>query len=198
MQIRTTSVAVGITLAISVFFVAATPLRAHALVLDTLRDTTRSVLKQLTNPGGTTSPSQSVTTTPSSPSTPTTTQQTPTSPASTGASPIQPSDSKVDDAVQSADPLPLVTSDLQRLSTSSRTSNAAFASTNLPAQTSRSSSSQGAFLQATPEGWRVMGLLWYWWAIDVILAGLVFMIWRRIGQRLMSRWAQRRKPLLAE
>ena len=172
MKIRTTSVAVVVTLAASAFFIVATPVRAHALVLDTLRDTTQSVIKQLTNLGGTSSQNPSVTTPPSSSASPATSQTT-TSPAPAPSS-AQPGNSGTSNGVQPVEPLPLVTLDIQRLPASTHTSNATFASTNLPAQTSRSSSSQGAFLQATPEGWRVMGLLWYWWLIAV--SGLLLFV----------------------
>ncbi|MFZ2126237.1 MAG: hypothetical protein WAV04_01880 [Candidatus Microsaccharimonas sp.] len=32
------------------------------------------------------------------------------------------------------------------------------------------SSSEAAFLEATPQGWRLMGLSWYWW---VLIGGII-------------------------
>jgi len=195
-QIRTILIVAGVSLAASSLYVVAVPQRAHALVLDTLRDTTRSIVKQLILPGGSQAPTQGVVspapiaqnTAPSS-STQTTTPATQPQASSNGTATADP-------APISTEPLPLVASDLQKIHMTPRKSQAIFASTNVPGSRN-SSSSALVFLQPTPEGWKVLGVLWYWWLIGLMVLSVIVAVWRRqvgkIRHYLAGKWSARRK-----
>jgi hypothetical protein len=103
-------------------------------------------------------------------------------------------------AISANDVVPLMASDLQKISFSKVTPRQSFNSVQQAGASNRAISySSFAWLQATEQGWKIAGIVGYWWTIGIITLTFGVIIWRRsLRQYVIDTWLSRQYTLFAE
>ena len=147
--------------------------RTNALLQETLQGTT-SLVKQVVAPVLPTAPAPVQQAAPSTQ--PVASNQKPATPLVT-STPVQSTDQT---ATATTNTMPLMNPNLQKIPFSKATTKQSFNSVRQTEATNEPiSSSSFAWLQSTEHGWKVAGIVWYWWltGISTALAGIL--VWRR-------------------
>lgn len=161
-RIRTILIIILSALLTSAVFELILTERTNALILETLQDTT-STVKQVLAPvlPPTPAPTQNIAP-----------QTQPTSPKQNNSGPLAPTPvQNVPSEAPAASrngALPPISNDLQKIYFSkAKMSESTVSARQASATSGETTLSSFSWLQATDQGWKLFGLLWYWWVIGV-------------------------------
>lgn len=176
-KIRTILVIILFALLTSVVIELILAERTNALLQDTLQGTT-SLVKQVVGPVIPPAPAPAQTVSPSAQSASAVKPASALSPSATN--PTAPAPGTSTGSVAPSEAVPLVNTDLQKVYFVKAKMSESLAGARLAGTTGDVvSSSQFAWIQATEQGWKVAGALWYGWVAAIITVPLGMAAWRK-------------------